>query len=70
MKPLTNMQLAMDIIIVLNGTVIAIWIFSKAMLNMVLAANKWVGASERSDSQTSESSITKKELAKLKARCF
>lgn len=50
------MQLAMDVVIVLNGIVLAMWIFSKAVLNMVLAANKWVRASEPSESQTIEES--------------
>lgn len=57
MKPLTNMQLAMNVVIVSIGLSTALWIFSKAVLNLVLAANKWVGAlesDERSDNQTNK----------------
>lgn len=42
MKPLNNMQLAMDIVIVAIGLSTALWVFSKAILNIILAANHWV----------------------------
>lgn len=42
MKPLTNMQLALDVVIISIGLSTALWIFSKAILNIVLAANQWV----------------------------
>lgn len=49
MKPLSNMQVALDIVIVAIGLAMAFWIFSKGVLNLVLASNHWIHAAERSD---------------------
>lgn len=53
MKPLSNMQLMMDVVIVANGLAIAAWIASKALLNLIQASDLWINLpAERSDSQT------------------
>lgn len=54
MKLLTNMQLAIDMVIVANGLALAAWIASKALLNVMKATRLWVLLEEQSDSQTSE----------------
>lgn len=46
----TNMMKSvMNLVIASNGICLAMWIFSKAVLNIVKASNAWVGANERSD---------------------
>lgn len=65
MKPLSNMQAAMDIVIVAIGLAIAAWIFSKSILNVVKASEIWVNIPRQP--HCAPSAISKDEHEKMVA---